>query len=131
MKKIYLSRNLKDEIQFTSKNSDKLTVIAFASIYEEIRWMFLNRAKESFTAVITSPVLWFVNVKKTLNMCATTSFDNKVSVDIGADDIYITEAKTDSPKHVRLVITFSPLDGREYDEVFRYPEEKQKELEIE
>lgn len=122
MKKIYLSRNLKDELSFSKKESEKLIVFAFASIYGEVKWMFLNSSKETFTSVLTCPVLGFVIVEDTLNMCATTS-ENKVSVDVGGDEIYISEVKVDAPMHVKLTVTFDPMHGREYDEVFSYPEE--------
>ena len=123
MKKIYLSRNLKDELSFSKKESEELIVLAFASIYGEVKWMFLNSGKETFTSVLTCPVLGFVTVKDTLNMCATTS-ENRVNVDVGGDEIYISEVKVDAPEHVKLTVTFDPMHGREYDEVFSYPEEK-------
>lgn len=122
MKKIYLSRNLKDELSFSKKESEELIVLAFASIYGEVKWMFLNSSKETFTSVLTCPVLGFVTVKDTLNMCATTS-ENRVNVDVGGDEIYISEVKVDAPEHVKLTVTFDPMHGREYDEVFSYPEE--------
>jgi hypothetical protein len=122
MKKIYLSRNLKDELSFSKKESEELIVLAFASIYGEVKWMFLNSGKETFTSVLTCPVLGFVTVKDTLNMCATTS-ENRVNVDVGGDEIYISEVKVDAPEHVKLTVTFDPMHGREYDEVFSYPEE--------
>lgn len=122
MKKIYLSRNLKDELSFSKKESEELIVLAFASIYGEVKWMFLNSSKETFTSVLTCPVLGFVIVEDTLNMCATTS-ENGVSVDVGGDEIYISEVKVDAPEHVKLTVTFDPMHGREYDEVFSYPEE--------
>ncbi len=122
MKKIYLSRNLKDELSFSKKESEELIVLAFASIYGEVKWMFLNSGKETFTSVLTCPVLGFVTVKDTLNMCATTS-ENRVNVDVGGDEIYISEVKVDAPMHVKLTVTFDPMHGREYDEVFSYPEE--------
>lgn len=131
MKKIYLSRNLKDELSFFEKESEKLIVLAFASIHGEVKWMFLNSSKETFTSVLTCPVLGFVTVKDTLNMCAITRSENRVSVDVGGDEIYISEVKVDAPEHVELTVTFYPMHDREYDEVFSYPEEKQKELEIE
>lgn len=84
--------------------------------------MFSNSSKETFTSVLTCPVLGFVIVEDTLNMCATIS-DNKVSVYVGGDEIYISEVKVDAPMHVNLTVTFDPLRGREYDEVFSYPEE--------
>lgn len=121
MKKIYLSRNLKDELSFSKKESEELIVLAFASIYGEVKWMFLNSGKETFTSVLTCPVLGFVTVKDTLNMCATTS-ENRVNVDVGGDEIYISEVKVDAPEHVKLTVTFDPMHGREYDEVFSYPE---------
>lgn len=122
MKKIYLSRNLKDELSFSKKESEELIVLAFASIYREVKWMFLNSSKETFTSVLTCPVLGFVTVKDTLNMCVTTSED-RVSVNVGGDEIYISEVKVDAPEHVKLTVTFDPMHGREYDEVFSYPEE--------
>ena len=122
MKKVYLSRNLKDELSFSKKESEELIVLAFASIYGEVKWMFLNSSKETFTSVLTCPVLGFVTVKDTLNMCATTS-ENRVNVDVGGDEIYISEVKVDAPEHVKLTVTFDPMHGREYDEVFSYPEE--------
>lgn len=122
MKKIYLSRNLKDELSFSKKESEELIVLAFASIYREVQWMFLNSSKETFTSVLTCPVLGFVTVKDTLNMCVTTS-ENRVSVNVGGDEIYISEVKVDAPEHVKLTVTFDPMHGREYDEVFSYPEE--------
>lgn len=122
MKKIYLSRNLKDELSFSKKESEELIVLAFASIYGEVKWMFLTSSKETFTSVLTCPVLGFVTVKDTLNMCATTG-ENRVSVDVGGDEIYISEVKVDTPEHVKLTVTFDPMHGREYDEVFSYPEE--------
>ena len=131
MKKIYLSRNLKDGLSFSKKESEKLIVLAFVSIHGEVKWMFLNSSKETFTSVLTCPVLGFVTVKDTLNMCAITRSENRVSVDVGGDEIYISEVKVDVPEHVELTVTFDPMHGREYDEVFSYPEEKQKELEIE
>lgn len=130
MKKIYLSRNLKDEISSSTKSSNKIVVFAIASIYGEVQWMFLNSFKESFTSVFSSSVLGFVIVKDTLKMCATVS-DNKLNIDIGANDIYISEVKTDVPEHMNMVVTFNPLPEREYDEIFSYPEENQKEIEIE
>lgn len=122
MKKIYLSRNLKDELSFSKKESEEFIVLAFASIYREVKWMFLNSSKETFTSVLTCPVLGFVTVKDTLNMCVTTSED-RVSVNVGGDEIYISEVKVDAPEHVKLTVTFDPMHGREYDEVFSYPEE--------
>lgn len=122
MKKIYLSRNLKGELSFSKKESEELIVLAFASIYREVKWMFLNSSKETFTSVLTCPVLGFVTVKDTLNMCVTTSED-RVSVNVGGDEIYISEVKVDAPEHVKLTVTFDPMHGREYDEVFSYPEE--------
>lgn len=122
MKKIYLSRNLKDELSFSKKESEELIVLAFASIYGEVKWMFLDSSKETFTSVLTCPVLGFVTVKDTLNMCATTS-ENRVNVNVGGDEIYISEVKVDAPVHVKLTVTFDPMHGREYDEVFSYPEE--------
>lgn len=122
MKKIYLSRNLKDELSFSKKESEELIVLAFASIYREVEWMFLNSSKETFTSVLTCPVLGFVTVKDTLNMCVITS-ENRVSVNVGGDEIYISEVKVDAPEHVKLTVTFDPMHGREYDEVFSYPEE--------
>lgn len=90
----------------------------------------MNSCKESFTSVFSSSVLGFVIVKDTLKMCATVS-NNKLNIDIGANDIYISEVKTDIPEHTNMVVTFNPLPEREYDEMFSYPEENQKELEIE
>lgn len=130
MKKIYLSRNLKDEISSSTKSSNKIVVFAIASIYGDVQWMFLNSCKKSFTSVFSSSVLGFVIVKDTLKMCATVS-DNKLNIDIGGNDIYISEVKTDVPEHMDMVVTFNPLPEREYDEMFSYPEENQKELKIE
>ena len=113
---------MKDELSFSKKESEELIVLAFASIYGEVKWMFLNSGKETFTSVLTCPVLGFVTVKDTLNMCATTS-ENRVNVDVGGDEIYISEVKVDAPEHVKLSVTFEPMHGREYDEVFSYPEE--------
>lgn len=42
MKKIYLSRNLKDEISSSTKSSNKIVVFAIASIYGEVQWMFFE-----------------------------------------------------------------------------------------
>ena len=84
--------------------------------------MFLNSSKETFTSVLTCPVLGFVIVEDTLNMYATTG-ENELSVDVGGDEIYISEVKVDAPMHVKLTVTFGPMHGREYDEVFSYPEE--------
>lgn len=126
MKKIYLSKNLKDKLSFSKKESEKLIVVVFASIYRELKWMFLNSNKGTFTSALTCSALGFITVKDTLNMCATP-IDNIVNVDIGigGNEIYISEVEVDVPEHIKLVVTFDKMHGREYDEVFSYPEEKQ------
>lgn len=128
MAKIYLSKNLKNEILPNVESRDKLIIISFASIHEEVKWMFLNTVRESFTTVLTETVIGFIITKKDHHMCIITN-NNKVNIDVGANDIYIAEAKKDAPYHVEMVITLLPLDDREYDEVFSYPEDNQKEFE--